>query len=39
LPGEKALINRNRSLKDGVSLEKNSIKILENIAEKFQIDL
>ena len=27
----KALINRNRSLKDGVSLEKDSIKMLENI--------
>jgi len=39
LPGEKALANRDESLKSGIFLEKNSITILKNIAEKFKIDL
>ena len=39
LPGEKALANRDKSLKSGILLEKNSITILKNIAEKFKIDL
>ena len=39
LPGEKALANRDKSLKSGILLEKNSITILKNIAEKFGIDL
>ena len=39
LPGEKALANRDKSLKSGILLEKNSITMLKNIAEKFKIDL
>ena len=39
LPGEKALANRDKSLKSGILLEKNSITILKNIAKKFKIDL
>ena len=39
LPGEKALANRDKSLKSGILLEKNSVIILKNIAEKFRVDL
>ena len=39
MPGEKALLRRDKSIKNGISLNQDIINTLEKLAEKFKINL